>query len=410
MWPRENPQTGAKGTFETTSQMVCLLRCTHTSSAQLTSTKKKLLHNECFLPYRCLPEPFFLELFATQHLNKEVQPPLYTTILWCTAVNTMSSTSPCKKPSTGCRYGFYLPADIRDHILQFLMQDGCTLGGLATVSREWQAAIEKHTFSLIKLTSARLADLDSMVSYRRHLVRNIWFCVELDADGCTKCVSRPAFRGASANPMRAHGTFASGSSDQCQDKVFTAFQNLFSSLSKWEAKGDLTLDISIHPPNGSEHWFKYLSFVPDTSTVYPTNNGLVRRICYDPYRHTSRIDYDHREHGNWDYQHRWIIESRAVNSPLESALRGMFAPFIKSTSEWPFYHVQAHQLEWLNQLPVVPAVTKLLLRQQNHWRLPPRALAHLVARLPGLQELHYEPWRVWYHCVQEAMDKGNYTA
>ena len=50
------------------------------------------------------------------------------------------------------------------------------------------------------------------------------------------------------------------------------------------------------------------------------------------------------------------------------------------------------ELQWWDKLPSVPAVTSLLLRQQNRRRWKPRSLAHMFARFPRLQEVHYEPW------------------
>ncbi len=52
-----------------------------------------------------------------------------------------------------------LPGDIRLLILEALMQDGCTLGRLATVSREWQTVLELYNFARIKLKPSRLVDL-----------------------------------------------------------------------------------------------------------------------------------------------------------------------------------------------------------------------------------------------------------
>ncbi|KAJ5133024.1 hypothetical protein N7448_007182 [Penicillium atrosanguineum] len=49
--------------------------------------------------------------------------------------------------------------------------------------------------------------------------------------------------------------------------------------------------------------------------------------------------------------------------------------------------------QWWQQLPLVPAVTGVLLRQQNRRRWKPTALAQMFARLPRLQDIYYEPWR-----------------
>lgn len=46
--------------------------------------------------------------------------------------------------------------------------------------------------------------------------------------------------------------------------ITTALQDLFLALSAWEPNGrSLLLDISVHCPSDSEHWFKYLTFGPD---------------------------------------------------------------------------------------------------------------------------------------------------
>ncbi|KAH0420312.1 hypothetical protein CcaCcLH18_14081 [Colletotrichum camelliae] len=65
------------------------------------------------------------------------------------------------------------------------------------------------------------------------------------------------------------------------------------------------------------------------------------------------------------------------------------------------------ELQWWDQLPAVPAVTGLLLRQQNRRRWKPPSLAHMFARFPRLQELHYEPWREWDY-LQHTTDRREY--
>lgn len=53
------------------------------------------------------------------------------------------------------------------------------------------------------------------------------------------------------------------------------------------------------------------------------------------------------------------------------------------------------EARWRQTLPSVPAVTSILLRQQNRRRWDPRALGRVCTRFPRLQEIHYEPWREW---------------
>jgi hypothetical protein len=61
--------------------------------------------------------------------------------------------------------------------------------------------------------------------------------------------------------------------------------------------------------------------------------------------------------------------------------------------------------QWWQQLPLVPAVTGVLLRQQNRRRWEPAALTYIFARLPGLQEIQYEPWREWLDIQQPWTDQ-----
>ncbi|KAK3379781.1 hypothetical protein B0T24DRAFT_647243 [Lasiosphaeria ovina] len=137
-----------------------------------------------------------------------------------------------------------LPGVIRLLILEALMQDGCTLSCFATGSREWQTVLERHNFARIKLTPLRTVDFGSMIHRNRALVGYIWFCLEVDDYDCTTCA--PTYREITDRDERAEA-FIISNTDNCP--ITTAFQNLFSALSTWDHGGDLTLDISIYPPN-----------------------------------------------------------------------------------------------------------------------------------------------------------------
>ena len=69
---------------------------------------------------------------------------------------------------------------------------------------------------------------------------------------------------------------------------------------------------------------------------------------------------------------------------------------------------QEQETEWWRQLPLVPAVTHLLIRQQNRRRWKPLALAEMIAGMPRLRELHYEPWREWDDLAQNDTDQGKH--
>ncbi|RYP45291.1 hypothetical protein DL768_008331 [Monosporascus sp. mg162] len=265
-----------------------------------------------------------------------------------------------------------IPAEIRLTVLEFLLQDGCSLAGFATVSREWQTIIERHNFSRIKLTSSRLANFDSMIHRNRSLVRYIWLCLELQEYNCPEC-----------DPQDPE---SEGLSNADNTLITTAFLNLFSSLSTWEQDGNLLLDISVYSPSDSEHWFKYLTFEPDAaSDVCGQNQQTEQSMLVEAS----------------DHRHGWIAGS-GYSVPPSVAIDKVFDEIM---GEGPFDD-EEQEGQWWQQLPLVPAVTGVLLRQQNRRRWKPAALAHMFARLPGLQEIHYEPWREWFDIQQQWTDQS----
>ena len=280
---------------------------------------------------------------------------------WCIRTTIMSSILPYKTQRWDG-----LPGEIRLLILEALVQDGdCKLAPLATVCREWQVELERHNFARIRLTPSRLAGFRSMVHRNRTLVGYIWFCLELDDYDCTKCAP-----GEGLSPEELAEEVGISDTDKCP--ITASFQDLFSILSTWDPNGELILDISIYSPSDSEHWFRYLTFLPD----HPS-----QRVLPPP---TKASDDDD------DARHGWVAGSRHAAPPYMAFIK----VFHGIMEEWPFDSDDA-EFEWWDQLPSVPAVTSLLLRQQNRRRWRPDVLAHMFARFPRLQEVHYEPWREW---------------
>ncbi|KAI1310082.1 hypothetical protein F5Y03DRAFT_346819 [Xylaria venustula] len=103
-----------------------------------------------------------------------------------------------------------------------------------------------------------------------------------------------------------------------------------------------------------------------------------------------------------DPQHGWAAGFRH-SAPPRAAICKVFHSVM---GEGPFDSEQS-ELEWWDQLLPVPAVTSLLLRQQNRRRWKPGSLAHMFARFPRLQEVHYEPWRDW-DSMQNYTDRGKH--
>lgn len=101
-----------------------------------------------------------------------------------------------------------------------------------------------------------------------------------------------------------------------------------------------------------------------------------------------------------DPQHGWVVGSR-IGVISHKALDKIFTEIV---SAGPFGSEELER-QWWEQLPMAPAVTCLLLRQQNRRRWKQVSLAHMNARFPKLQELHYEPWREWEE-MQRFTDEG----
>lgn len=63
-----------------------------------------------------------------------------------------------------------------------------------------------------------------------------------------------------------------------------------------------------------------------------------------------------------------------------------------SSSDEDIYEEDTLESQWWQQVPSVPAITGLLLRQQTRRQWSPRTLQAMFNHLPGLQEVIYEPW------------------
>ncbi|KAL7794252.1 hypothetical protein V8C37DRAFT_409299 [Trichoderma ceciliae] len=277
-----------------------------------------------------------------------------------------------------------LPTEVRHMILEALVKDGRGLARFATVSREWQAVIEPHTFKRIKITPSRIAEFDDMTRRNRSRVKYLWLCLELERYDCDTC-SPDGYD--DDVPM-----FNSAADDLL---IKTAIQSLLLVLSTWDRSSSLTLDISVYSTSDPEHWFKYLTFEPDDDKDdAPSNQG---------YSHVSRFNRAVPCEVD-DARHRWDTTDWSVIT-AQSAVQNVFTRILGDPSG-EFDDERADYLEWWKELPPVSAITRLLLRQQTRRRWGPEALAEMLARFPRLCELHFEPWREWDNMLQETTDLG----
>ncbi|RBR18193.1 hypothetical protein FVER53590_10180 [Fusarium verticillioides] len=251
---------------------------------------------------------------------------------------------------------------------------------LAAVSRAWQTDVERYNFSHIRLTPSRLMDFRSMILHNQGLVRYIWFFLELDEYDCTQCAPRGGM--VTTEEMTAALTV----SDTEHRSITTAFQGLFSVLSEWDQDSNLMLDISIYSPSDAQHWFPYLTLMPDSPSNRLEGSGLELTTTTQSYH---------------DPPHGWVAGFRQ-SAPHPAAVRKAFH-FI--TEEEAPDDDDESEFQWWDQLPSVSSVTSILLRQQSRRRWEPGALTHMLARFPRLQEIHYEPWREWDDFSQRITDK-----
>lgn len=265
------------------------------------------------------------------------------------------------------------PPEIRLIILNILLQDGCSLASLATVSREWQTIIERHNFARIKLTRSRLADFGANVYRNRALVGYLWLCVELEEYDCNR---RPPSDLDWSPPSVLDWNPRPCMSEADSVLVTEAIQDLFSALGAWEEardNGGLLLDISVHSPSDPTHWLNYPTLQPDTPSGECGRDGCGEQAVL--VRDNDRV-------------HGCVASRRGLTWYCEAADR----PYEDIMGRGPFcYHHDED--DWWKTLPSVPAVTGVLLRQQTGRRWKPRALENMFSRFPSLQEIHYEPWR-----------------
>ncbi|VUC34032.1 unnamed protein product [Clonostachys rosea] len=293
-------------------------------------------------------------------------------------------------PTTATNITYYsLPVWIRHDILKILVKDGVACASLAVVSREWQAIIERHNFARLKVTPKRLSTFYEMTLRNQHLVRYIWLCLQISE----------------YRPCAAWGVVGEDNT-----LITEAVESLFSSLSTWKSFGDLTLDISVYSPSDARHpSLKCLTFEPDLNPrdcprdreveeeaqrMPPRNHqidGFVLVRLFDDLLYMQGSA--NREFDDMIY---WLSGAAATDPDFAE-----HHPTLSDHEAFDRLLTEIEQsedgedelLECWEQMPSAPAVTCILLRQQTRRTWPPEQLCKLFACLPGIQEIHYEPWR-----------------
>lgn len=150
------------------------------------------------------------------------------------------------------------PAEIRNLIQEALIQQKHPgWASAAAVPKEWQAVIEKENFRHLSLGKQCLLDFEAMFMLpttapeRKKIivdhVEHIYLDIELKNYDCATC-------------ERAYDP---RSEDSAHITIIWSIRSLLNTLSTWgsrkKGKG-LTLEISVHSPSDSQHWFKNFHF------------------------------------------------------------------------------------------------------------------------------------------------------
>lgn len=274
-----------------------------------------------------------------------------------------------------------LPAEARQTILNALLQTDGSLAPYATVSREWQAIIEPHNFSHLKVTMPRIQQLEAMTFRTQRYVQYIWLCLELEE-------------------YELEEYYPQGMSDADSHAIGKALHGVVDALSSWCDRPDLVLDISIHSPSDPAYWFKYLTFEPD----HPFNQresdcselpGLSVPVITNYDSNDSNDSNSLDDSGGSDESQDHEMDDDAIYFTGHQ-INKLFNQIVVKD-------------EWWQDMPLARAVTAVLFRQQTRRRWPPNMIWHLLSQFPRLQEIHYEPWREWDDGMQNRTDGGEWT-
>ncbi|CAI0650935.1 unnamed protein product [Colletotrichum noveboracense] len=211
----------------------------------------------------------------------------------------------------------------------------------------------------------------------RSLIRYIWFRVELESYHCCKCPLEVDENG-NDEDVDVFGE------DPADDNLIVyAFQSLAAALSTWEPRSHLVLDISVSSPSDALHCFKYLSFCPDTHLG--ECSSLLQRSGDDQQGITTIHDPPH----GW-------VAGRQTAAPHERSIYNSFDEIMSQAS----FLDEEQEIRWWRSMPLMPAVTAVLLRQQTRRQWWPATLANMLTRFPNMTKLCYEPWREWSQSQQ----------
>ncbi|KAF4440143.1 hypothetical protein FACUT_3666 [Fusarium acutatum] len=153
-----------------------------------------------------------------------------------------------------------------------------------------------------------------------------------------------------------------------------AVQKLLIILGTWSTTSPLTLELNASSASDSEHWFKNFRFNDEHDA---------------PYVRDPVIPMEATHHDWHDPKHGWENGVRAKSPPF-SALERLFGPIDL------LYYISNSNTVYI---PMVNAVTRLMIRRQFRHLLEPSALEYILSRFSRLTDFVYEPWSQEYTSI-----------
>ncbi|KAF4982355.1 hypothetical protein FZEAL_2007 [Fusarium zealandicum] len=230
-----------------------------------------------------------------------------------------------------------------------------SLAPCAAVCRDWQEFLERNLLGKLIIHQRDVNSLCRLKPRQIDLVRHLWLRVELLPYDCPSC-----------NTPESRGT-----SDRNHLIVQNALIKLSTILSGWTDRGHsnsaahgsgLTLEISVHSPSDSKHWFKNILF----SDVSESEVDRVRV---------------NRSHG-------WLNGQLFVKPNCNTVAR-LFGD--------PIY------LAPRVRLPAMRSVKHFVIRRQTRRFLSKETLDRILGSLPNLESMQLELWR-----RQNRTEQGSY--
>jgi hypothetical protein len=247
------------------------------------------------------------------------------------------------------------PADVRLLILEGVSRQKHRGWALcAVVCKEWQVIIERKNFYQLALQASCLDEFEHLVIRQRHLVQHICLNIKFPRYACPTC---------QRNAMPKHSY------------IFRkAILRLFSILNTWQPTGRLILELNASSPSDSGHWFK--------------------NYCFGP-GHEDTGDWSQQEKAiKWhDPKHGWV-NGQQVKAPDAPTILRLFSPLCLSLPQ---------------NLLEVHAVTSFAIRRQLRHEVFPEVLKALWEKLPRLESIAYELWRVRRYPSQTACTYGTFN-